>query len=194
MSGWVRDSFWDNWQGTYQSYKGAKYEGSWEENLPHREGYYEWDDGSSYNGQFHHGKLSGKGIHKSLDGSELHGDWIEGILNGKATFFCKGIEVLSGVWKNGTLVKWTGEEEYANKLGTTTFIGLVPLFLTPNKSPFFERLEFKFQPRLNKISYKKELFGSEKKHLSFYSDETRMLAYGASDRYRSPNDYPAHSF
>lgn len=107
---------------------GAIYSGNFSRNFPTGLGKKTFADGATYDGYFKLGKPHGRGKLKVSDGSKYKGNFSDGLANGygKKTFanktsytgsFKKGIasgkgsykdsegRVLSGIWKNGKLIK-----------------------------------------------------------------------------------------
>lgn len=124
-----------NGRGTWVS-EDEWYEGEWQEDRRHGEGFQSWKDGRTYRGQFRHGKFEGHGrmewlsseglasyegqymddlkhgagVYRWADGRAYDGDWSCGLRHGEATYLHPRGDPRRGTWRNDRLQRWEEPE------------------------------------------------------------------------------------
>ncbi|CAE7180896.1 PIP5K5 [Symbiodinium microadriaticum] len=98
-------------EGTYTFSDGRVYVGSWQDSQMTGHGTMRWPDGRWYEGDYLGDRKSGEGKFCWPDGRRYVGQWLEGKQHGKGRYVdVKGV-AREGLWKAGTRLRWTDEDE-----------------------------------------------------------------------------------
>ncbi len=121
-----------NCYGTLTYANGAKYEGEFQNNMPHGRGVGTFYDGDKYVGEFKDGKFNGQGTYTFANGNKYVGEYKDGKYNGQGTYTFASGEKYVGEFKDdkrngqGTLTsangdKYVGEYKDDNRNGQGTY-------------------------------------------------------------------------
>ena len=76
---------------------GMRYDGEFKNGLPHGKGTNTFSSGASYIGEYKNDKQHGQGTFTSPDGSKYVGEWKGDTMHGQGTLWAEGREI-SGIW------------------------------------------------------------------------------------------------